>query len=126
MKKLKITVDGKPYEVTVEILGETGAATAAPFPTPAKSASAVVAPVSAPKPMAAAGGEGSVPCPLAGKVVAIDVKEGATVAEGDTLITLEAMKMNTFVTAPSGGVVSGILVSVGDAVEEGQALLTVS
>jgi biotin carboxyl carrier protein len=63
---------------------------------------------------------------MAGKVVGIDVQPGQSVEEGENLITLEAMKMNTFVTAPQSGTVASIEVKVGDPVEEGQALLTLS
>jgi len=58
-------------------------------------------------------------------VVAINAKIGATVAAGETLITLEAMKMNTLISAPAAGTVKEIHVKEGDAVEEGQLLVTV-
>ena len=79
-----------------------------------------------PESAAPAAGAGSVPSPLAGKVVSISVNVGDSVKEGDTVIVLEAMKMNTLVTAPATGTVSAILVKPGDAVEEGQALVTIS
>lgn len=123
MKKLRITVDGKAFEVTVEVLGEDGAADAPASARPV--AAPVIAPSSAPSPVAS-GGAGSVPSPLAGKVVAIGVQTGQPVREGDTLVTLEAMKMNTFVTAHTSGTVGAILVKVGDPVEEGQELMTLS
>ena len=59
-------------------------------------------------------------------VVSVDVKEGDSVQEGDQLLTLEAMKMNTLVTSPQAGTVEKILVGPGDGVEEGQALLKLS
>ena len=131
IKKLRVTVDGRPFEVTVEILDEPALAHAAAAPLlaarPASVAAPVAAPVPTPKPAApAAGGAGSVPSPLAGKVVSIDVKPGQTVAEGAQLLTLEAMKMNTFVYAPRAGTVGAINVNPGDAVEEGATLLTLS
>jgi biotin carboxyl carrier protein len=63
--------------------------------------------------------------PLAGWVVGIDVEPGQQVAAGDRLLTLEAMKMNTFVTAPSGGKVAEVLVAKGVAVEQGQVLVRI-
>ena len=72
-------------------------------------------------PSAAAPGE--VTSPLAGKVVSIDVQPGQKVAANAQLITLEAMKMNTYVFAPADGVVAAVLVKAGDGVEEGQALI---
>lgn len=128
MKKLRVTVDGKAYEVSVEILD--GGQPAAPAPLqPVVSASVsapVSAPAAAPKPVAAAGGSGAVPSPLAGKVVAVDVKPGQVVAAGAQLLTLEAMKMNTFVYAPKAGTVATVHVNPGDAVEEGAALVTLA
>jgi biotin carboxyl carrier protein len=69
---------------------------------------------------------GEVPSPLAGKVVAVDVKVGQTVEANAQLLTLEAMKMNTYVFAPAAGTVEAILVQPGDAVEEGQGLVRIS
>lgn len=60
---------------------------------------------------------------IAGKVWLVETKAGATVAEGDTLIVLESMKMEIPVMAPSAGVVKAILVAKDDAVKEGQALV---
>jgi len=122
IKKLRVTVDGKPYEVTVEIPDEPGGALpAAPPPPPPQ----VTAPAAAPPPAPVAqtrGGPGEVRSPLAGRIIAITVQPGQTVKEGDHVLTVEAMKMNTSVTAPKAGKVSEILTSVGAAVEEGQLL----
>jgi len=68
---------------------------------------------------------GAVLSPLAGKVVTIDVRLGATVAEGAQVATIEAMKMNTYVFAPAAGKVSSIDAQSGDAVEEGAVLLRI-
>jgi biotin carboxyl carrier protein len=128
MKKLRVTVEGKAYEVLVEILDEPGvsAAPRAPIAAPAAPAPA---PTTAPAPAAvaatAAAGPGDVPSPLAGKVVSIDVKVGQTVEEGAQVATVEAMKMNTYIYAPKAGAVSAILVNPGDGVEEGTALLRI-
>jgi len=123
-KKLRITVEGKTYEVLVEM--QDGVQTsAAPRAVAAPVAAAVAAPAApvAPKPVAPAAGGNSVASPLAAVVVSIDVKEGQQVNEGDKLITLEAMKMNTFVFAPRAGTVGKIYVSAGQSVQEGEALV---
>lgn len=133
MKKLRVTVEGKAYEVLVELLDETGPAPAAPAVAPAPvAAPAALAPISAPaaspaapKP-AAAGGAGDIPSPLAGKVVSIDVKVGQAVAEGAQVATVEAMKMNTYIYAPRAGTVAAVLVNPGDGVEEGAPLLRIA
>jgi biotin carboxyl carrier protein len=125
IKKLRVTVDGKSYDVTVEMPEDLAAPLA---PTP--EASAPVAPVVAPAkagtpyqpPATAAAGSGDVPSPLTGRVIAIIAQAGQQVKENDHLLTIEAMKMNTFVFAPKAGKVAEIKVAVGDAVAEGQAL----
>lgn len=134
MKKLKVTVDGKVYEVSVEIEGEASAAVpAAPAPAPVVSApvaapapAPVPAPAPAPAPAAVPAGGSGVPSPLAGKVVSIDTKVGAVVKDGDQILTIEAMKMNTYIYANKAGTISAINVSVGDGVEEGQVLAVIS
>lgn len=115
MKKLRVTVQGKSYDVTVELLGDAAVpSTWASNPAPASAA---------PAPHPAAAGN-DVPSPLAGKVVSIGVQVGQHVNEGDELMVLEAMKMNTHVNAPGAGTLTGILVQPGDNVEEGQSLAT--
>jgi biotin carboxyl carrier protein len=128
MKKLRVTVDGKVFDVTVEVLDE-GTPTAIARPVvalpavaPAPVVSAPVAPAAAP---AASAGAGAVISPLAGKVVSVDVAVGQTVAQGAQILTLEAMKMNTHVYAPKAGKVTLAHVKPGDAVEEGAPLLTI-
>lgn len=140
IKRLRVTVDGNTYDVTVELPDETSAASGVIAP-PAPAASAPAAPASAPvatptttaptpAPAAAPApsgpaGPGDVPSPLAGRVTAVVVAVGQEVKEGDHLVTLEAMKMNTFVFAPKSGRVSEIKTEVGATVEEGQSLVTI-
>jgi glutaconyl-CoA/methylmalonyl-CoA decarboxylase subunit gamma len=129
IRKLRVTVDGKPYDVSVEIPDDAGTM---PVPRPAAATPAAAsAPVAPPTPVAApaapagptaAAGPGDVASPLSGRVTAIIAQVGQAVQEGDHLITLEAMKMNTFVFAPRAGKVAEIKVAVGAAVDEGQAL----
>ncbi len=128
MKKLRITVDGKVFEVLVESLDESG--TAAPIssaPRPPVSLGAAVvasaAPSSSSSPVAAAPGD--VTSPLAGRVVSVDCQLGGKVEAGDRLLTIEAMKMNTYVNAQSAGTVGEILVAPGDSIEEGQPLVKI-
>ena len=63
---------------------------------------------------------------IAGKVWLVETQSGARVAEGDTLIVLESMKMEIPVAAPSSGTVKAILVAKDDAVKEGQTLVVMS
>lgn len=129
MKQLRITVEGKTYDVEVELLNENNGA---PAPRSASVASARVNTPAAPKPAApkpaasGSAGEGSVVSPLAAVVVSIDVKVGDQVEAGQNVVTLEAMKMNTLVQAPASGVVKSIEVNASEAVEEGQTLLVIA
>ena len=122
MKRLRITVEGKTYEVTVELPNET--AGAAPVASAAVSAPSSSSPVSAASALAPAG-PGMIVSPLGGNVVAINVKVGQEVKAGEQVATLEAMKMNTFINAPAAGKVAEVLVTVGTAVQEGQPLIRV-
>ena len=129
MKKLRITVDGKAYDVAVEVLDEHGKPAAFQPAAPAfQQTSVAPPPASAPKPSAApaAGGAGSVTSPLAGRIVSVDCQVGQKVASGAQLVTVEAMKMHTFVYAQCDGTVASVSVAPGDAVEEGQVLVTLS
>ena len=124
MKKLRITVEGKAYEVLVETLDSSASVAAAQAPAASATVSAPVVAPSAPAPKAiVATGPGVVTCPLAGKVVAVQVKVGDTVTAEQALITIEAMKMNTYVYAPQAGKVTEVLVKAGDAVEEGAVMV---
>jgi biotin carboxyl carrier protein len=60
---------------------------------------------------------------MPGKVVEVQIKKGSSVKKGDTLIILEAMKMEHKVSAPSSGKIKDILVSKGEQVENGQTLV---
>ncbi|MCS7293827.1 MAG: carboxyl transferase domain-containing protein [Chloroflexota bacterium] len=82
-------------------------------------------PAATPELRSAPAPEGSlaVEAPLQGTVVAVEVTEGQAVAAGDTLIVLEAMKMEHVVAAPAAGTVARIDVAVGETVAEGSALL---
>ena len=122
MKNYTITVNGTAYSVTVEE-GTAAAPTAAPraaAPAPA------VAPAPAAAPKAASAGAGSidVAAQLPGKVFQIPVKVGDAVKKGDSVVILEAMKMEVPVVAPEDGTVASIEVSVGDAIESGMLLAT--
>ena len=129
IKKLRVTVDGRSYDVTVEMSDDAAPApppivppVLAPVALAAPMAAPALAAPAAPKPTAA--GANDVPSPLAGRVVALVAQPGQAVKEGENLLTLEAMKMNTQINAPRDGKVKAVKVAVGDAVEDGQALVT--
>ena len=122
MKSYTITVNGNVYDVTVE---ENGAATQAAAAAPRKAAPAPKAPAAAPKAAGAAGGI-KVEAGAAGKVFKVEASVGQKVSKGDTVIILEAMKMEIPVVAPEDGTVASIDVAVGDAVEAGAVMATLN
>ncbi|MBT3359690.1 MAG: biotin/lipoyl-binding protein [Rhodospirillales bacterium] len=126
MKKLRITVEGKTYDVTVEVLGDTGTPIA-PAPAPAQIVSAPSTQAAAAEPaVLPAGAAEDVVSQLAGTVVSVEVSVGQSVAAGDGLLTIEAMKMNTSIIAPKAGTVTAVAVAAGAVVEEGQLLVTLA
>ena len=122
MKSYTITVNGNVYDVTVD---ENGAATPAAAAAPRKAAPAPKAPAAAPKAAGAAGGI-KVEAGAAGKVFKVEASVGQKVSKGDTVIILEAMKMEIPVVAPEDGTVASIDVAVGDAVEAGAVMATLN
>lgn len=123
MKNYTITVNGTAYDVTVE----EGTGSAAPAPAkPAPKAAPKAAP--APKAAKPAGGAGAVKvtASVPGKVFKIEMNPGQDVKAGETIIILEAMKMEIPVVAPQDGTIASIDVAVGDAVENGDALASMN
>ena len=76
-----------------------------------------------PKPAPAAAGAKTVTAPLPGTITKVTVKVGDTVNAGDTVLLMEAMKMENNITAEFGGTVKAILVETGNQVQSGQALV---
>ena len=66
------------------------------------------------------------PAPMPGKILNIKVSAGQAVKFGETVIVMEAMKMETEIVAPADGTVAQILVKAGDAVDTGAALVTLN
>ncbi|HFW1381305.1 TPA: biotin/lipoyl-containing protein, partial [Salmonella enterica subsp. enterica serovar Saintpaul] len=111
-----VEVEGKAFVVKVSDGGDISQLTAA---VPAAS--------SAPVQAAAPAGAGTpVTAPLAGNIWKVIATEGQTVAEGDVLLILEAMKMETEIRAAQAGTVRGIAVKSGDAVTVGDTLMTLA
>ena len=118
MKQLKITVNGKTYDVCVEEVGETASA-----PVAAAPVAAALAPAAAPA--AKVAGE-EVCAPMPGTVMSVKVSNGQAVKKGDVLLVLEAMKMENEIYAPCDGTVAAVSVSQGDAVESGKVLVVLN
>ena len=123
MKNYTITVNGTPYNVTVEEGASTATAPAA-APVQAPAPQAAPAPKAAPAPAAA--GSVSVDAPMPGNILDIKVSNGAAVKAGQVLCVLEAMKMENDIVAPQDGTVASINVNKGDTVEAGQTIITLA
>ncbi|EBQ2072241.1 biotin/lipoyl-binding protein, partial [Salmonella enterica] len=108
-----VEVEGKAFVVKVSDGGDISQLTAA-------------VPASAPAAAAPAGAGTPVTAPLAGNIWKVIASEGQTVAEGDVLLILEAMKMETEIRAAQAGTVRGIAVKSGDAVSVGDTLMTLA
>jgi len=111
-----VNVDGKVYHVEV---APSGTLTSV---TPAGAAQSS-APASASNTQASASTSQSIDAPLAGNVFKILVKNGDSIAEGDVVMILEAMKMETEIRAAFTGTVTEVTVGEGDAVSSGQPLI---
>lgn len=118
MRKFNINVNGKSYAVEVEEIGGDAVASAPVKAIPVASAPA--APAAAPQ-----GAGKPVNSPMPGLVKKLCFANGATVKEGDTIIILEAMKMDTPVSAPSAGVIT-YSTSEGTNVDTGAVLCTIA
>jgi oxaloacetate decarboxylase alpha subunit len=112
----RVTVGGTSYDVRVEDVGGGN-------PTVTGVAPAAQAPAAAPS--AYAGGGTMVNAPLSGDVLKVLAGEGSAVKEGQEIIILEAMKMETKVVAPKGGTIAKVFVSPGDKVESGDPLAAI-
>ena len=120
MKNYTITVNGNVYDVVVEEGTTSGAVVSAPV---APKAAPKAAPAAAPAAFAGAGSI-RVEAGAAGKVFKVVAPVGTAVKKGDTVVIIEAMKMEIPVVAPEDGTVASIDANVGDAVEAGGLLAT--
>ncbi len=128
--KAKVEVNGIPFEVEMqgsslveEALPTVSTDAAAPAAAPAPAAAE--APAAAPAATSGPGAGTPVKAPLPGVVTKILVSAGQAVKKGDTVLVLEAMKMENNITAEADGKVTGICVSAGDSVMEGTTLITI-
>lgn len=127
----KVNVNGVAFDV--EMLGApitegdlpAAAPAAAPAATTAAPAAAPATPAAAPA-KGAAGAGTPVKAPLPGVVTKVLVANGQAVKKGDTVVVLEAMKMENNITAECDGTVSGLCCAAGDSVMEGTTLVTIA
>ena len=124
-----VVVNGVDYEVEIEGAKASTVSKPQVAPAPKSANSAMITPSSAtpsPRIAAAAPSSGySVKCPLPGTVLSVKVAAGDTIAAGQTLVVLEAMKMENNIDADRGGVVKQVLVQQGATVMEGDVLIVI-
>ena len=118
MSKYKITLNGKAYELDVELMDGSA---------PVEAPKAAPAPVSAAPKAAApvAGGAGSVNAPMPGTILRVNKNVGDTVAAGEAVVVLEAMKMENDINAPKAGKIKSLAVAQGQTVAAGEFLFEV-
>jgi len=126
--KLQIGIDGKSYEVDVEVLEDDASPRQTGYtqrqPQVAAASAAPVA--SAPAPVAAvesASEDKLLRSPVTGIVIKVNVDPGQAVKANDLVVVLEAMKMETNVTAQGAGKVKNVRVKAGDSVKVGQVVV---
>ena len=132
MKKFNVTVNGTAYDVEVNEV-KAAAPAAAPKAAPAAAPKAApaaapkAAPAPAPAPAAAAApvpaGAETVKAPMPGKILSVAVSAGQAVKKGETLLILEAMKMQNEIAAPHDAVVSEVRVSANQTVSTGDDMV---
>lgn len=110
--KLQVTVEGKSYEVEVEVLEEHDGVRTAPFQSAQIHAAG-----------SSDGSEKVCRSPVTGLAIKVNVEPGQQVQPGDLILVLEAMKMETNITAHSAGRVKSVHVAAGDSVKEHQVLV---
>ena len=141
MKEYKYTIDGKEYKVAigdivenvadVTVNGEQYKVEMEPEKEPEKPkpvvrpAAPAPAPASSGASKASANSQNAVKAPLPGVITEVKVAVGDSVAEGDTVVVLEAMKMANNLDAEKGGKVTAILVQPGQSVMEGDPLVVI-
>lgn len=135
MKKFKITVNGKSYDVEVEEMGGSPAAAPvvqaapAPAPSPAPAPAAPAKTTAAPAPAVAGpipDGAITVKAPMPGKIAALKAETGKVIKRGDVILVLEAMKMQNDITATADGTLHEIRVAPGDNVKTGDVLAVIT
>ena len=128
--KAKVEVNGIPFEVEMHgsslVEEDLPTMSTEGAPAPAAPAAPAAAPAAAAPAAKTGPGAGTpVKAPLPGVVTKILVAEGQAVKKGETVLVLEAMKMENNITAEADGAVTGICVAAGDSVMEGTTLLTI-
>ncbi len=127
MSKYRITLEGKTYEMDVELVGEGGVVKQAVKKAEPKAAvsAPAAAPVAPSKQTQTEVNDGTVVAPMPGTVIKIVKNAGDAVNAGEVVLILEAMKMENEITAPVSGTVAAINCTEGGTVAGGDVLFEV-
>ncbi|MBT4644076.1 MAG: biotin/lipoyl-binding protein [Deltaproteobacteria bacterium] len=138
LEDAELEINGKTYSVKLDgpieavsnsvqqVMAPAPQAPAPQAPRPVQApAAATTSQPSAPQPVVSAGSGDIVTAPIPGSILEVLVKEGDQVEAGQTVVKMEAMKMENDINATSSGTIKSIQVSVGDAVSQGQALVEI-
>ena len=129
MKMFRVVVNGNEYKVGIEELGEEkvsnpSPAKAAPAPSPAP-AKAAAQPASA-KNIESGPSNGRITAPMPGTILRVAINAGEKANKGQTLLVLEAMKMENEILAPSDCLITEVAVSQGVSVNVGDTLVVMA
>ena len=135
-KIARVNVNGIPFEIEMQkpinaakhpalASARAQSPVAAPVAAPAAAPAAKPAPQPAAQPAAPAGAGNAVKAPLPGTIIDVKVQVGQQVNVGDTVLVLEAMKMQNNIESEYAGQVTSVLVKQGETVMEGAVLLTI-
>jgi len=138
LKKFKITVEDKTYEIAAErdaadpslmrisVDGKAHTVRIEEEEAPQRSSGPRPAATPPPRSGGGGGGGGKIIAQLPGTVLSVDVSEGDSVSAGDKVLVIEAMKMENIITTEVGGAVLAVHVKEGDKVEAGQELVEIA
>lgn len=129
MKKFRVLVNGSEYKVEIEELSDDTSIPQPVAPVPKATPAPSTKPAAPTKPTPAKAEiatNGGITAPMPGTVLRIEVEVGATVNKGQTLLVLEAMKMENEIQAPADGKVQELNVAQGVSVNAGDTLIVLS
>ena len=122
----KVTVNGAAFEVELKQALKPTSRPIKQVTAPAPKPAAATAATPAAAPGAAPGAGAKIEAPLPGTITDIKVKVGDKVKAGDTILVLEAMKMQNNIEAENDGEITSVMVKIGDSVMEGSLLVTIA